>query len=134
MSNDSVQIREQVLYLHRQGMRPGDIAKALDITKQMVSYHKKELGLQLPRFKVTPALKDEMKFLLDEGYRVCDVARRLGVTSKTVYRLFPRPKEVVSKITAVEAMLDHPVNRFLAMPWTSGEEIETVFIAKQAVP
>ncbi|WP_299733883.1 helix-turn-helix domain-containing protein [uncultured Endozoicomonas sp.] len=116
--------RERVMGLHDKGLSTAEIASVLDLSESCVCKHKRALGIPPQKKPVSESMLDEMRFLLSSGESVAEVARRVGVTEKTVYQYFPTSKKQDSCISEA---LSRPVTRFMALRWRKGDATASVF-------
>jgi IS30 family transposase len=83
--------REDIEYLHGQGLSTRKISERLGVSPQTVGRWLRRRGLaekQIPRM-MSPEDKMRAEMLLDDGASVMETARTLGFNATTVARHFP---------------------------------------------
>ncbi|WP_163370957.1 helix-turn-helix domain-containing protein [Endozoicomonas acroporae] len=130
MPRDCVQVREQVLDLHRQGKTDKQMAEALGYTVHKIRYHRLQMDLKRCNKTVTEEDRLLIRQLHREGQSTRTISERIGCAASTVNRVLRNSDTSVRSITEV---LQDPINKLLTMSWRKGGQIAAVFSAESRV-
>lgn len=110
-------LRATIQKLHDDGMSALDMSKALNLGRDVIYYHRKQMGLNQPvvRPTVTADMRYQIKALANNRLSYKKIAEQFGLTQNTVKTIVHDSDSIQNR--DIGDVLADPVNQLLARRW-----------------
>lgn len=110
-------LQAQIQTLHNSGATVPDMMKALGLSKDVIYYHRKQMGLnQTPaKIKLTGEQRQQIKALVRQNRSYKSVAAEFGISANMVKTIVYDSDAINNR--SISDVLADPVNALLARRW-----------------
>ena len=110
-------LRAKIQTLHDDGVSAPDMCKALGLNKDVIYYHRKQMGLaQTPaKIELTGEQRQQIKALVRQNRSYKSVAVEFGISANMVKTIIHDSDSIANR--DISDVLVDPVNRLLARRW-----------------
>ena len=112
-----MQLRKQILIMQSNGASIDEMMKALNVSRYMLYYHRKQLNLtkKSKRLNLTIDQRQQIKALVKNKKTYKKVASQFGISASAV-KLVVHDSDSIANHDIGDVLVD-PVNRLLAKKW-----------------
>ena len=110
-------LRAKIQQLHDDGVSAPDMCKALNLNKDVIYYHRKQMGLNQPPKPVnlTSEQRHEIKVLANNRMSYKKIAEKFGIAPYKVKTVVQSSDSIQNR--NIGDILADPINRLLARRW-----------------